>query len=262
MNEKNAFLSVSLVQFDLAWEDPEQNRSKLGELFTALPAGTDLVVLPELFSTGFSMNAGRLAEPMHGPTVKWMQQQARQIGAVIAGSLIIHERHFLFNRFIFAFPDGGVDFYDKRHLFAIGGENQAFTPGSARKIISVKGFRILPQICYDLRFPVFSRNRSDYDVLVNCANWPASRNDVWTCLTRARAIENQVYVLAANRIGTDGQAIGYEGHSLIIDPQGTTIAQAGTSQNICSAIWTMEALTSFRSKFPVLPDADQFELKL
>lgn len=254
-------LHIALVQAALLWEDARANRQHLEHLFAQLPGRTELVILPEMFSTGFSMNVGRLAEPMDGQTISWLKEQAAGNGMVFAGSLMIREKDIFYNRFIFVRPDRTIDFYDKRHLFSMGHEQEYFAPGSQRKIFHLKSFRILPQICYDLRFPVFSRNRDDYDLLINCANWPATRDEVWKILLKARAIENQAYVAGVNRTGIDGNGIRYNGNSMIVDPKGKeiTVAREG-KEEILHAKLSKSSLGQFRKKFPVLPDADPFNL--
>lgn len=175
MEASDRHLKLSLLQFDIVWENPALNRKTIEELLPGVPEETDLVVLPEMFTTGFSMQARKLAETMQGETLNWMKQMAAKYQFVLAGTVIIGEQGNFFNRLLFVRPDGKVDFYDKRHLFSIGKENENFASGRERKIVQLKGFRILLQICYDLRFPVFARNRGDYDIYLNCANWPASR---------------------------------------------------------------------------------------
>ena len=254
-------LHLSLIQCDLYWEQPDKNRAHFESLFDELPAETELVVLPEMFSTGFSMQVEKCAEQMNGATVEWMKSQAQKLQKAIYGSVMIKENQAYFNRFIFAHSDGEIEYYDKRHLFSMGEEHMHFTPGKKRKIIQFKDFRILPQVCYDLRFPVFSRNRQDYDLLINVANWPAPRREVWQILLKARSIENQVFVAGVNRIGTDGIGINYAGDSVIIDPKGKVMAASTEKkEQIVSAKLDKGSLERFRAKFPVLPDADDFQL--
>ena len=253
-------LHIALLQYDLFWEQAEQNRTKIAEILTDLPVKTDLVVLPEMFSTGFSMQVEKHAETMSGKTVQWMKKQALKLQACIAGSLMIRENDQFYNRFVFAHPDGQIDFYDKRHLFSMGQEHVHFTAGQERKVIQIKAFRILAQVCYDLRFPVFSRNRNDYDLLINCANWPAPRREVWQTLLKARAIENQAYVVGVNRIGTDFNGIKYVGDSCVLDPKGKVIVDAAEStEQIITAKLSKGSLDRFRKKFPALLDADDFQ---
>lgn len=254
-------LHIALIQTDLVWEKASKNRARLEELFPTLPSETDLVVLPEMFSTGFSMNVGQLAETMEGESLGWMKKQASVLQMVIAGSLMIREENSFFNRFVFVRPEGMIEYYDKRHLFSMGEEHLHFTPGSERKIFRIRSFRILPQVCYDLRFPVFCRNHGEYDLMINCANWPASRSDVWKTLLKARAIENQAYVAGVNRTGTDGNGIRYNGGSMIFDPRGRELAVAATGgDQIITEKLSKSSLDQFRKKFPVLPDADNFTI--
>jgi len=260
MAEQDQILRLSLIQTDLVWENVEANLSHFEALFRDLPSDGDLVVLPEMFSTGFSMQVSAFAETMDGKTVAWMKRQAASLNAVLAGSLMIQEGTHFFNRFLFVKPDGAIEYYDKRHLFSIGEENLHFTPGQERKVFRINGFRILSQVCYDLRFPVFARNRNDYDIYLNCANWPASRQEVWACLLKARAIENQVYVAGVNRIGADGNSIKHSGGSVIYDARGLAVVNSDDSTQIISAKLSLNSLLDFRRKFPVLPDADDFTI--
>ena len=243
-------------------ENVQANLDAFEKSFSDISSYTDLIVLPEMFSTGFSMQVEKHAEPMDGPTVRWMKQQAVSLKSVVAGSLMIAENGCFYNRFVFAKPDGELTYYDKRHLFSMGQENVFFNPGKGRLVFELKGFRILPQICYDLRFPVFARNRKDYDLYLNCANWPAPRNEVWECLLKARAIENQCYVAGVNRIGVDANGIRYSGNSKIIDARGKSLQEAGTTNHIITAQLSLEKLQKFRKKFPVLPDGDSFHIEL
>ncbi|WP_423126833.1 amidohydrolase [Gaoshiqia sp. Z1-71] len=259
----NDHLHISLIQTDLVWENPDANRGRLELLFQQMPIETDLAVLPEMFSTGFSMQVERFAELMAGETVNWMKELAFRYQLVMAGSLMISEAGRYYNRFVFVRPDKTVEFSDKRHLFSMGEEQLHFSPGTERKIFQLKNFRILPQVCYDLRFPVFSRNRNDYDLLLNCANWPAPRKEVWKCLLKARAIENQAYVAGVNRIGKDANGIRYSGDSLVFDPKGKAmVAEVSGREAILFAKLSKSMLEDFRIKFPVLPDADEFSLNL
>lgn len=260
MERPESQLKICLLQFDIAWEKPERNRMQVQKMLADVPAGTDLVVLPEMFTTGFSMQTRELAETMQGETLVWMKELAARNQFVVTGSVIIREGGSCHNRLLFVRPSGEVDFYDKRHLFSIGKEHEKFAPGTVRKIFTLKGFRILPQICYDLRFPVFARNRGDYDIYLNCANWPASRREVWQCLLKARAIENQAYVIGVNRVGKDGVGICYSGDSVMIDARGKILGEAVNSSQILYFELSLNELEAFRNKFPVLPDADDFSL--
>jgi predicted amidohydrolase len=254
-------ITVSLVQAYIAWENPTQNLKKFEEIIQDLQGKTDLVLLPEMFSTGFSMNPQKLAEKMDGLTVGWMKRIASKNSLAIGGSLIISENGKCFNRFVFAEPSGKLHLYDKRHLFRMAGEDKRFAFGNKRKIVVYKGFRFLLQICYDLRFPVWMRNRNDYDVMLLVANWPEPRNDAWKKLIFARAIENQCYVTAVNRVGVDGINNYYSGDSTIIDFMGKEIVTAQKNiEEVITAKLSKNSITDFRAKFPVWMDADNFNL--
>lgn len=257
MNEQ---LKVCQVQPDMAWEDIDANLQLLKGMLEHLEPGTDLVVLPETFSTGFTMQSEKLAEGEDGKAVRWMRKMAVEKQCYITGSLIYRERDgSLFNRMLWVSPDGIEDHYDKRHLFRPGGEKENFREGRERKIFRLGSFRILPQICYDLRFPVFSRNRNDYDILLYVANWPASRHQVWETLTRARAMENQCYLLGTNRVGTDGTGVASHGGSCLIDPVGIVLYRMDERPGIETSILDLEKVRNFREKFPAWKDADRFE---
>ena len=260
--KENNYLRVTLVQVDLAWESPEENRQNLEKLVLQLAGNSDLVIFPETFTTGFSMHAGELSEPMDGPTIRWMLNLSRKTEIAICGSLLVKDNELNYNRFIFVFPDGQITFYNKRHLFSIGGEANSITPGHERVIVSYLGWRIALYVCYDLRFPVWCRNVGDTDLMIFTANWPESRNDVWNVLLKARAIENQVFVAGVNRIGKDGNEILYKGESQMINARGETLAFPEKSvcglQTYC--IFRQE-LVDFRIKFPVSREADQFLIR-
>lgn len=213
-----------ILQTDIVWGDAEANRRNLTELIGSYE-GVDLFVLPEMFATGFGFPPQQVAEPeVGGPTLEWMRRMAQEGNCAVAGSVAVRTASDTFrNRFYFVFPDGNVEYYDKRHLFAFGGEHLEYTPGDRRVIVTYKGFRILLQVCYDLRFPVWMRNRNDYDMMLFVANWPVGRRAVWDVLLQARAIENQCYVLGVNRVGTDPVAT-YNGGSIILNAYGKTVA--------------------------------------
>jgi predicted amidohydrolase len=255
-------LHIALVQCELAWEQPAENRKHLLHLLDDLSSETDLVVFPEMFATGFSMQVEKCAETMEGETVRWMKELSGEKQLVVAGSLMIRENGKFFNRFVFAYPEGKLEYYDKRHLFSMGEEHLHFSAGQNRKLIQIKSFRILPQVCYDLRFPVFSRNRQDYDLLINTANWPAPRRETWQTLLKARAIENQAYVAGVNRIGGDANGINYHGDTCFVDPKGKVmIAAEDKKEQVITAKLSRDSLEKFRNNFRVLPDADDFQLK-
>jgi predicted amidohydrolase len=245
----------------LHWEDAEANRSMFADKLKGLKGNTDLVVLPEMFTTGFSMNTA-LAETMDGATVHWLKEQAVRTDAAIYGSLIINEGGKVYNRGLFVTPDGSVTHYDKRHLFRFANETDHFSAGAERVVVELSGWKILLQICFDLRFPVFARNKGDYDAALYVANWPEARSYPWSQLLIARAIENQCYVVGVNRVGMDGKGIHYTGDSVVVDPKGQVIA-ACTPAHECISSMTFDAasLADFRAKFPVGMEADDFELK-
>ena len=256
------FLRISLIQMDVVWEDPVSNRLKLEQLMEPLQGVTDLILLPEMFSTGFSMNAKSLAESMDGDTVSWMRGIAKKLGVSLAGSLIIKENSHFYNRFLFITPSDEIHYYDKKHLFSMGEENLYFNRGNKRVVFQYKGWRIALYICYDLRFPVWCRSIKDADLMLFTANWPAARKSVWKTLLQARAIENQLYVAGVNRTGSDGLGITYSGDSMVIDPKGAII---GTIQDRPNELLTckisLTELNRFREKFPVYRDEDNFEIK-
>lgn len=253
-------LQLCLIQTQLAWEDPAANRDHLAQRLAN--AGTaDLIILPEMFSTGFSMNSNVLAETMQGDTVTWMTQMANRHEAAICGSLIIVEDGNCYNRFVLAQPSGEIATYDKRHLFRMSTENDHYNPGQARLTLPVGGIRIFPQICYDLRFPVFSRNDLGFDVMIYVANWPAARREHWRTLLAARAIENQCYVVGVNRIGVDGNGVEYAGDSLAINFDGSILQDLGDADTAANLSLDFAALTAYREQFPAWKDADPFELQ-
>jgi len=255
-------LRVAVFQFDLAWENPQANRTKIDEWLQKANRKMDVVFLPEMFTTGFSMNVAELAEPMDGETIIWMKALCAKHQLALCGSLIIKENDQFFNRLVFVKPSGEIEYYNKRHLFTMTNEESHFQPGMERLIVTYNGWRICPLICYDIRFPVWARNRNDYDILVYSANWPESRTEVWNTLLKARAIENQSYVVGANRVGVDGSNILYSGNSQLIDPKGSVLsAIADHHKGIVYAGFSYSELTEFRKKFPVLDDADEFVIK-
>jgi predicted amidohydrolase len=256
-------LRVSLVQQPLLWHDPQGNRAHLGRVLAALAGRTDLVILPETFTTGFSMEVEALAEVASGPSVEWLRAQAAALDAAVTGSVITREGTHYYNRLLWALPSGEVRHYDKRHLFRMGREHEHFTPGNAAWSISWRGMRICPLVCYDLRFPVFSRRRAqlDYDLLIYVANWPTARVEAWKVLLRARAIENQAFVVGVNRTGPDGNGVAYPGESAAIDYLGRTLASLGEAAGVTTSALDADALHSFREKFPAHLDADRFTLE-
>lgn len=254
-------LKITIVQADLRWHDADANR----DLFTAaidnIGQETDLIILPEMFTTGFSMDAPTLAESMNGPTVSWMKEIANKTNSAICGSLIIIDEDQFFNRFICIEPEGTTTTYDKRHLFRLADEHNHYSQGNELKTFVIKGFRICPMICYDLRFPVWSRNRGNYDLLLYVANWPSRRHNAWATLLRARAIENLTYLAGVNRVGQDGNDLPYVGGSAIIDFLGKSLADLGDQPGAATATLELEALREFRQRFAFDKDADSFTLE-
>ncbi|MCM2130827.1 amidohydrolase [Larsenimonas rhizosphaerae] len=255
-------LNVTLVQPDLHWEDPAANRASLGKLLSSVET-TDIVVLPEMFATGFTMNSREMAEPMaESTTVSWMQDQARRLGAVITGSVAIEDDGECFNRMIWATPEGELVWYDKRHLFRMAGEHERYGMGRAPVIVERNGFRIMLSVCYDLRFPVWLRNNPvHYDLLLCVANWPAVRRHAWRTLLQARAIENLSYVVGVNRVGDDAKGQAYSGDSLAIDFKGELLLDPPQHQAFVESItFRRDELEAFRAGFPAWQDADTFSM--
>ncbi len=259
-------LRVSIVQGETRWHDPEANRDYYGGLIAPLRGETDLVVLPETFTSGFSNEAIGSAEDMDGPTVAWLRAQAQTLGAAVAGSVQLRDGEGVFNRLLFATPDGRIVHYDKRHLFSFARENERYAPGRERVVVEWKGWRVLLQVCYDLRFPVFSRNRfdaeqtgqADYDLALYVANWPSARAYPWKALLRARAIENLCYVIGVNRVGTDGNGLHYSGDSAVVDFLGHPLLDAGDAEGVGTTTLQAGELLAHRERFPALRDADGF----
>ncbi len=259
-------LKVTVIQSDLHWENVDENLAMFSKKIDAISEPTDIIVLPEMFNTGFSMHSEELAETMKGKTVAWMKETAKGADAVIVGSLIIEEHNKYYNRLVWVQPDGDFYTYDKRHLFRMGDEHLSFSAGEKRLIVNYKGWRFCPMICYDLRFPVWARNSfktetPSYDCLIYVANWPEARKQPWSKLLEARAIENQCYVIGANRIGEDGNGIPCSGNSVIIDPKGETLTNIPEDKNYTETVnLSLEELNSFREIFPVTKDGDDFEI--
>lgn len=252
-------LVVSLIQTVQHWEDKVKNLTHFEQLIQETPS-SDLIVLPEMFNTGFSMNASNLAEDMNGEGVSWLHRMASTQKSAIAGSLIIEENSKYYNRFVLVKPDGSTQHYNKRHLFTMAGEHNTFAPGNERVIWELNGWKICPQVCYDLRFPVWSRNHNTYDLLLYPANWPKKRISHWRSLSIARAIENQCYLACVNRVGLDGNGIEYNGCSAIINYDGNTIREKVDDEAILTATLSMVDLIDRRKSFPVMDDADGFNL--
>ncbi|MDR6984868.1 putative amidohydrolase [Rheinheimera pacifica] len=252
-------INVALVQTALVWQNPVANRQQLAEQISRIQ-GADIILLPEMFTTGFSMQSQHIAEP-EGDTLGWLQQQAQQIGAALVGSVATRTDNGCVNRCYFVTPEGQVTAYDKKHLFRMAGEHQAYIAGDQRVVVSWRGWRFLLQVCYDLRFPVFSRNCHDYDIALYVANWPAARRHAWRTLLQARAIENQAFVLGCNRVGTDGNNVEYSGDSLIVDYLGQAVADHAPAQaSVLRATLDYAQLKQYRQLFPAHLDADAFVL--
>jgi omega-amidase len=255
-----SILKTLLVQPELSWKDPSANRNRLDALVDGCSGGFDLVVVPETFTTGFLGDDAHSEETMNGPSVEWMRDFCGRYGCALAGSLVISEQGHRYNRLLFVTADGILAAYDKRHLFSFGGEDRRYTAGDRRVIVDYQGWRINLQICYDLRFPVWCRNRDDYDLMVLVANWPAKRVEHWSALLRARAIENQAWVIGVNRVGEDGNGIPYPGCSVVHDPRGGTLADLGSGECCRLVELDSEAVARTRSEFPFQSDADPFQL--
>ncbi len=255
------FLHITLIQHNIVWEDKEANLHQLEEKIKAITGPKHVVVLPEMFSTGFSMATDALAEPMDGPSVQWMARAASTYRCILTGSLIITEEGRCYNRMLWVQPDGQIGHYDKRHLFAYAQEDKSFTPGSTRQIVQVNGWKINLLVCYDLRFPVWARNTGEeYDVLIYVANWPVQRSIAWKTLLQARAIENMSYVVGVNRVGTDGKGNKYAGDSSVIGPLGDILYQKADLEDCFTVTLDKTKLTETRNHLPFLKDADKFIL--
>ncbi len=261
-------LKITIIQSDLHWEDIEANLAMFEEKIWQLGPSTDVIVLPEMFTTGFTMNASKLAEHMNMRTFKWMKQMADQTNALVLGSYIVkvHDRYF--NRLLWMEPGGAFKTYDKRHLFRMSNEQKTYAAGESLLIGTWKGWRICPMICYDLRFPVWSRNKYDhntrklsYDVMIYVANWPTTRADAWTTLLKARAIENLSYVVGVNRIGQDENGIEYNGGSSVISPKGDAIFTNEGTETTRTIDLSANSLEAFRDRFPAYLDGDDFSIE-
>jgi omega-amidase len=264
-------LTITIIQSDLKWEDKVFNLQQLEEKIKAIPQRTQLVVLPEMFNTGFSMNAADLAEGMDGESLQWMRRMSKEQKIILTGSLIIAEEKQFFNRMVWMMPNGQMGYYDKRHLFAFAGEDKHYTPGSKRVIASVNGWKVNLQVCYDLRFPVWSRQQmgdaasgtaAEYDLLLYVANWPARRSLAWKTLLCARAIENQCYVVGVNRIGNDAHGNYHSGDSMVLNPLGDVLYHCADREDVHTITLNMEDLNNTREALPFLRDADSFMLHL
>lgn len=254
-------LKIALIQSELIWENPEKNRINFSKKLLSLKEDIDLIILPEMFTTGFTMNPYDVAETMQGKTIKWLNKLAAEKNTAITGSLIIKENNNFYNRLVFVFPSGEVQTYDKRHTFTLAGEHKVYSAGNKKLIVDYKGWKICPLICYDLRFPVWSRNVENYDLLIYVANWPKPRIGAWDILLKARAIENMSYCIGVNRIGKDENNYEYTGNSAAFDSLGKQISTIKPNE-IRTEIITLkkESLVKTRDKFQFLKDQDQFKL--
>jgi omega-amidase len=253
-------MNVALVQSSLVWENPAENRSYFQKEIDLITADVDLIVLPEMFTSGFTMQAENVAESMKGETIAWLQSIAKTKNCAITGSLVIQEDGHYYNRMVFVFPSGVVEKYDKRHLFTLAGEEKIFTQGNDKVIVSYNHFKICLQVCYDLRFPVFARNVEEYDVLIYIASWPKTRINAWDILLKARAIENMCYVIGVNRLGIDGNDFEYIGHSQVNDFLGHSILSPQEDQGVFMAKLDREKMIETRIKLPFLKDSDIFKI--
>jgi predicted amidohydrolase len=254
-------MEISIIQSPLFWENPTANRNYFDEKINSITEKVDLIVLPEMFTTGFTMNPSSVAETMKGETVLWLQSLAKAKNSAITGSLVITENNNFYNRLLFVFPSGEIQFYDKHHLFTLAGESKVYTKGNQKLIVEYLGWRICPLICYDLRFPVLARNVEDYDVLLYVANWPKPRINAWDILIRARSVENMCYTIGVNRTGFDNNNNEYVGHSQVVDFLGNYILEPMESESVFNIVLNKEKLVETRNKLGFLNDRDIFELK-
>ena len=254
-------MKIAIIQSSLSWENPNANRNHFEEKINAISEQVDLIVLPEMFSTGFTMNPEAVFETIKGVTIQWLQSLAKAKNSAIAGSLVIKENDNFYNRLLFIFPSGEVQFYDKRHLFTLAGEDKVYTAGKEKLIVDYLGWKICPFVCYDLRFPVFARNVEEYDLLIYVANWPKLRIQAWDILLKARSVENMCYTIGVNRIGEDQNNLEYDGHSQAVDFLGNYILEPQETEGVFIVELNKEKLVETRNKFGFLNDRDTFELK-
>ena len=253
-------MKVAIIQSALIWENPQANRENFEEKINSIEGAVNLIVLPEMFTSGFTMNPAATAETMTGETVVWMQTLAKANNCAITGSIVIEDEGVFYNRLLFVFPSGELQHYNKRHLFTLAGEEKQYAKGGEKLIVNYMGWRIAPLICYDLRFPVFSRNNSDYDLLLYVANWPSKRIHAWNSLLAARAIENMSYTIGVNRIGLDGNNHDYSGQSQVLDALGYTVANAAAQETVIIVDLDKKALDDARQRFNFLNDRDAFTI--
>lgn len=254
-------MKIALIQSNLIWENPAANRKYFEDRINQINEDIDLIILPEMFTTGFTMNPKSVSETMNGETVLWLKSLAKSKNCAITGSLIIEENNNFHNRLVFVFPDESIQFYDKKHLFTLAGENKIYTAGNQKLVVEYLGFKICPLICYDLRFPVFARNDVDYDVLIFVANWPKTRINAWNVLLKARAIENMCYTIGVNRIRTDNNNLDYNGQSQVVDCMGNYLIDPQENEGVFITVLDKNYLQETRNKFNFLEDRDLFEIK-
>lgn len=255
-------ITISGIQFDIIWEDRGKNIEKIESMLSDIPDDTDILILPEMFTTGFSMKPADLAESMDGETIRWIKEQSEKKNIVIAGSIIINDAGLYRNRFLWVEPNGTISYYDKRHSFGLAGESKYYTCGKEKITFEYKGWKFLPSICYDLRFPVWMKNNMEYHVIINVANWPSPRTAHWTIFLISRAIENQSYLIGINRVGTDGEGRYYTGDSAIITHNGNCLTRLSKTEGIISAKLSMEKLLEYRKEYPFLKDQDNFSISI
>lgn len=253
-------LSITTIQTTLFWEDITANMNQLGDKLSALVGVSDIIILPEMFTTGFSMSPAKFAEAPDGKTLNWLKQQAKKTNAVITGSYIVKENSHYYNRLVWMQPDGTFQTYDKKHLFSLSEEPKHYTAGQQKLIVNYKGWKICPLICYDLRFPVWSRNVENYDLLIYVANWPEKRAHHWRSLLMARAIENQSYTVGVNRVGQDGNQFYHSGDTSVIDYAGNLLVHTAHVENNTTIQLDYQKQQDFRNRFRFLADKDSFEL--
>ncbi|WP_396192568.1 amidohydrolase [Flavobacterium sp.] len=253
-------MKIALIQTELSWENPNENKALLQEKINAISQYVDLIVLPEMFTSGFTMNPKNVAQSMQGEAISWLKETAKDKDCAITGSLVIEENGNYFNRLVFVFPTGEIQTYDKRHLFTLAGEDKVYTAGKDKLIVDYKGFKICPLICYDLRFPVFARNVEDYDVLIYVANWPKPRVNAWDILLKARSVENMSYVIGVNRVGLDENNHEYVGHSQAVDFLGNYIQEPQEIEGVFIVELDKNELVETREKLNFLNDRDEFKL--
>ena len=257
----NNELKVAIIQTDLVWENPEENRQRLSDKINTISNDVDLVVLPEMFTSGFTMNPKSVAESMEGNTITWLKSIAKEKKVAILGSLVISENHNFYNRMVCVEPSGAITTYDKRHTFTLAGEHKVYTAGTEKVIFNYKGWNICPLVCYDLRFPVWARNVEDYDLLIYVANWPKIRIDAWDTLLKARAIENMSYCIGVNRVGLDGNNFEYSGHSAAYDVLGKRIDSIPKNKEAIEIVVLEKTnIKTYREKLNFLNDKDRFNL--